>query len=267
MLLTHTEAPGIPSIVREVHAVVAAALTEIGERAATARTLVGIDDETAHAVTSAISRRACSALDDVRRLLDRLPATHPARRALADDIHDTVGHGVSLAGVLAGAARAALATDPPAAVLTLDRIAAVVAETEAELSELIAFGASPPPVDVAALADWAAAGQPVWSWIDDGALATAPPCVASAAHRIVQESLTNARKHAAGAPVVVQVGIEGDALVTVVANGPAGAGRPAGAASGIAGMRRRARAVGGQLVAGPTPAGGFRVHARLPLDR
>lgn len=270
-----TEAPEVPSIAHGMNAVVAAALALMGEHAVRARAQIGVDDAAARVAIAAIGRGAAGALADVRRLLDTLPAAHPSRRALADDLHDTLGHGVSLASVLAGAACARLDSDPAWAAETLDRIAAVADETGSELRGLLsAEGASSADAarsrraratDVAALADCAAAGQPVACRVDDDALAAAPARVASAAHRIVQESLTNARRHAPGAAVVVHVGLQGDALIAVVANGPGRASRASGTRRGISGMRRRAHAIGGELRAGPTPAGGFRVHARLPL--
>jgi signal transduction histidine kinase len=102
-----------------------------------------------------------------------------------------------------------------------------------------------------------------------------PPAADLAAHRVVQESLTNVVKHAGPATATVRVAYEpGQVTVEVTDNGmesasgrratdsdPAGR-RPAG--SGIAGMRERVTAAGGELDAGPRPGGGFRVTARLP---
>jgi len=108
----------------------------------------------------------------------------------------------------------------------------------------------------------------------------------TAAYRIVQESLTNVRRHAASSTVTVDVAASGDAIDIRVENGgpvptpPGGAGTSGpdradpGAdeqrttrvpGRGILGMRERAAALGGTLEAGRTPGGGFRVAARLPL--
>lgn len=92
---------------------------------------------------------------------------------------------------------------------------------------------------------------------------------ALAAYRIVQESLTNVRRHAAGARAAVTLRFDNERLTLTVENGPGGLEadasprQPAGV--GIAGMRERARAVGGRLTAEPLDAG-FRVHAELPYE-
>ena len=91
------------------------------------------------------------------------------------------------------------------------------------------------------------------------------PGVELAAYRIVQEALTNARRHAPGAAVDVELHYTGDALaVRIRDNGPGPP--PAGPAGGhgLAGMRERAAAVGGELRTAEAPGGGFLVAARLP---
>jgi signal transduction histidine kinase len=92
-----------------------------------------------------------------------------------------------------------------------------------------------------------------------------------AAYRLVQEALTNARRHAPGAPVDVRVvGDDADVVVEVV-NSPSSA-IPAprspidGSGFGLVGMRERVRMLGGRLEAGPTDGGGFALTARLPLE-
>lgn len=86
-------------------------------------------------------------------------------------------------------------------------------------------------------------------------------------YRIAQEALTNARKHAPGARVDIEV-VRRDGLLTVevVNEAPPGSCRGAGTGHGLIGMRERARLLGGDLVAESTAAGGFRVAARLPLS-
>jgi signal transduction histidine kinase len=95
-----------------------------------------------------------------------------------------------------------------------------------------------------------------------------PDAVSLAAFRIVQESLTNARRHATGAAVRIGLAFDGAGLTVVVENGaatgPHGNGAPPGV--GIMGMRERAVTVGGTLDAGPVTSG-FRVLARLPCAR
>jgi signal transduction histidine kinase len=94
------------------------------------------------------------------------------------------------------------------------------------------------------------------------------PGIELTAYRIVQEAVTNSRRHAPGAAVDVEVRYAGDDLVLrVYDNGPGpapDAGRDNGGGHGLAGMRERAAMVGGQVTAGPAPATGFLVEAVLP---
>jgi signal transduction histidine kinase len=108
--------------------------------------------------------------------------------------------------------------------------------------------------------------------VDPAARETVSTTVAASAHRIVQESLTNARRHAVDATVAdVDVRLYGtDLYVTVTDDGhhPVGGPRPDRPGYGLVGMTERAHALGGDLVAGPAapPAHGWVVQARLPLD-
>ncbi|MEU4114493.1 histidine kinase [Kitasatospora sp. NPDC028055] len=133
--------------------------------------------------------------------------------------------------------------------------------------------AAPPPVPAPALRDLTdlideanQAGQQV-----ELALAGDPEAVPTthrlAVHRVVQEALTNARKHAHAAPVTVRVGYGAPATTVEVRNGPGGAmpnGPVAGGGYGLVGLGERVGALGGHLDAGPDGAGGFRLSARLP---
>ena len=100
---------------------------------------------------------------------------------------------------------------------------------------------------------------------------TAPPLPAAvqlAAYRIIQESLTNAARHAGRARVMVRLSYD-DAAVHVEIDDdgkvPSGEGSAIGTGSGITGMRERAAALGGDLSVGFRHGGGFRVSARLPV--
>ena len=102
----------------------------------------------------------------------------------------------------------------------------------------------------------------------DGEVRPVPFGVDVAAFRIVQEALTNVTRHAGPATATVRVSYgERDLTVQVDddGRGPASS-NPAGGGRGIVGMRERVAALGGELQAGPRPGGGFRVRARLPLD-
>jgi signal transduction histidine kinase len=96
---------------------------------------------------------------------------------------------------------------------------------------------------------------------------TLDPGVELAAYRIAQEALTNARRHAPGAAVDVEVHYAGDVLrLRIRDNGPGPPRVPPSEGHGLAGMRERAAAVAGQLHTGPAPGGGFLVEATLPAD-
>jgi signal transduction histidine kinase len=86
------------------------------------------------------------------------------------------------------------------------------------------------------------------------------------AFRIVQEALTNVRRHAGSPPTRVTLDRDGDTLIVEVVNagGPAAPPRPGG--RGLVGMRERAELYGGTLTAAPGPEGGWRVRAELPLE-
>jgi signal transduction histidine kinase len=95
-----------------------------------------------------------------------------------------------------------------------------------------------------------------------------PAGVDLSAYRIVQEALTNTLRHAGASRAEITVrAVDGMLELDVFDDGRgAGARGSGGAGRGIAGMRERAAMLGGTLDAGPLPGGGFRVHARLPLE-
>jgi signal transduction histidine kinase len=106
------------------------------------------------------------------------------------------------------------------------------------------------------------------SYRPDGDLDKLDPLAFEAAYRVIQESLTNALKHAPGAPIDISLRATNhhvDIEVTSAAtrDGPSGLERTGGG-HGLSGMRHRVTACGGTLTAGPTAAGGWRVAARLP---
>lgn len=120
----------------------------------------------------------------------------------------------------------------------------------------------------ALIAESTAAGTPA-ELAEDGDPALASPVVGRTAYRIVREALTNARKHAPGAHVLIQISYREPQVRVVVSNGPAtpGAGSElsaTGSGLGIVGLRQRVELMHGTLRAGPTPDGGFRLEAVLP---
>jgi len=116
------------------------------------------------------------------------------------------------------------------------------------------------------------AGLPVHATVK-GSPRPLPPGVDQAGYRIVQEALTNIARHAGPASATVRV-TYGDSDVTVEidddgrgSTGPGPEGSSPTGGNGIPGMRERAAVLGGELDAGPRPGGGFRVRARLPLQK
>jgi signal transduction histidine kinase len=205
------------------------------------------------------------------------------RMRIARELHDVVAHSMAMINVQATAAAMLLAEDMEG---TAAAIQAIRGASKSGLRELRAIlkvlreadGDSTPASlgapdlrDIQALADaTTAAGTPVTVRSGDLA-APVPPPVALAAYRIVQESLTNAVRHASGAAATVDIRQDGDDLLVEISNDAASGGVVAadafrdGAGAGLAGMRERAAALGGALTAGPGPRGGFEVRARLPL--
>ncbi|MEV4657895.1 ATP-binding protein [Micromonospora sp. NPDC049301] len=118
-----------------------------------------------------------------------------------------------------------------------------------------------------ALVEGFAAGQPV-HWTLAGQPRPLPGEVDVAAYRIIEESLTNARRHAPGAPVSVRLRYDARGITIEVRDdgtrpGPVSGGT-AGTGRGLPGVRRRAERIGGTFSAGPRPGGGFTVRAVLP---
>ena len=118
------------------------------------------------------------------------------------------------------------------------------------------------------VAEARAVGETV-TYVADGDPERISPTVRRTAYRVVQESLTNARKHAPGAEVTVTLSYRADGVTVRVANGAAS--RPpdsalAGSGSGVGllGLAQRVELVGGTLHTGPRPGGGYQVDATLP---
>jgi len=190
-----------------------------------------------------------------------------------------LGHHLSLINVRAGVGLHLLDSQPDEARAALSAIKVASAEALHEVRGVLAAlnpqtdaaPRSPAPglADVDGLAaDARAAGLPV-SVRRHGPAVALPATVDRAAYRIVQEALTNVRRHAGpAAEATVDITYGGTVLNLRVED----TGTPAAPAptrddggNGIPGMRERAAALGGSLTAGPRPGGGFRVDAVLPV--
>ncbi|MER6677482.1 sensor histidine kinase [Streptomyces sp. NPDC000983] len=198
------------------------------------------------------------------------------REQLARELHDTVAHHVSAIVITAQAGRVLAATDPSAAVQALDAVEEEGARTLEDMRAMVAAlrnretGAElAPPAGVADLKRLARSpgGRLAVDLRLDGELDTLPPAVDAAVYRIVQESVTNAMRHAVNATdVVVRVTAQQHTVrVSVHDNGhPTGRGRDG---YGLTGLRERATLLGGTLQAGPGPGQGWHVEAELPRGR
>jgi signal transduction histidine kinase len=195
------------------------------------------------------------------------------RLAVARELHDVLAHSVSLISVHAGVALHLLDTDPAQARTSLETIRDASRDTLAELRATVGAlrataEAAPlrPTPGLSSLATLtsavAGAGLDVRTRVD-GTARPLPAAVDLAAYRIVQEALTNVTRHASAkhAEVVVSYG-EDDVCVMVTDDGRGGG--PVALGNGLTGMRERAAALGGSVVAGPRAEGGFSVRAVLP---
>jgi signal transduction histidine kinase len=217
----------------------------------------------------------------------RIAIEQASRRAVGDEqariareLHDVLAHSVSVIVVQAAAADDVFDERPDQARAALRSIESAGREALAELRRLLgavrtqadAEGepAHPQP-GLDRLGELAeplrAAGLEV-ALHREGSEGAVPAGVDLSAYRIVQEALTNTLRHAGASRAEVTVRAAPGLLELDVLDDGHGGGAPSedGAGRGIAGMRERATMLGGTLDAGPLPEGGFRVHARLPLE-
>jgi signal transduction histidine kinase len=200
------------------------------------------------------------------------------RLRIARELHDALGHHLSLINMQSGVALHLNTELPEQARSSLAAIKQSSKEALAELRSVLDIlrqegepAARSPTWTLARLEELvsqAAAAGLVVQTETDGEVRSLPFAVDVAAFRIVQEALTNIGRHAGPATATVRV-FYGDEDLTVQVDDdgrglPANAGVPA-SGKGIVGMRERVAALGGDLEAGPRPGGGFRVRARLPL--
>jgi signal transduction histidine kinase len=197
------------------------------------------------------------------------------RARVARELHDVVAHSVSIIAVQAGAAEALLDRDAEAARPHLESVRRTAHDALVELRRLVGVLREDEPTYVPQpglerlpeLVDDARAAGVAVELVEEGTRPAVPLGVDLAAYRIVQEGLTNVRRHAHGASATVGVRYAPSALELEVANGPGGrANGTAGTGHGLIGMRERARLYGGTLEAGPQADGGFVVRAVLPLE-
>lgn len=217
----------------------------------------------AHAVAPVLAREAVSG----------------ERARIARELHDVVAHSVSVISVQAGAAEQQLDRNPDQARAHLEFVRTSAHEALVELRRLVGilreddaeYAPQPGLARLRDLVDGVRESGVDVVLNEHGDRGVLPAGVDLAAYRIVQEGLTNARRHAPGAAVDVDVTYAPDRISLAVVNGPA-AGEPArepleeGDGHGLIGMRERVRLYGGEIETGPTPEGGFAVKASLPVE-
>jgi signal transduction histidine kinase len=215
----------------------------------------------------------------VRRVRE---ARETERRRIASEMHDALAHRLSLLSVHAGAlgrwddqlpaplteAVGVIRVTAHGALEDLRDVIGVLREPEGD-----AVVASLTVENIPRLVDESrAAGLRVSAAVDVPADLAIPATVSRTAYRVVQEALTNARKHGAGGKVELRVGVDpGDTLVVWVASmrplrpAPPTAAARLGTGSGLVGLAERVELAGGTLDHGPDPEGNFVVRAALPL--
>jgi signal transduction histidine kinase len=194
------------------------------------------------------------------------------RARIARELHDVVAHHVSTIAIQADTARLTTPGLPPAGAEKLEAIAHTARDAMTEMRRILGVlrtepGVRAPQPGLDGLGDLLEAarssGTPVRLELE-GRVAPLAPGVELTAYRIVQESLTNARRHAPGAAVEVSLHYGADSLRVRVSDDGPGPGAD-GEGHGLLGMRERVATVGGSLTTGPADGGGFLVEARLPL--
>jgi signal transduction histidine kinase len=208
--------------------------------------------------------------------LDARHRSDEERVRMARELHDVIGHNISLINIQAGVGLDLMDADPEQARAALAAVRAVsgqaLGELRAMLSALRDRGEEAPRAPAPGLERLpelisltSVAGLTVTTNVS-GRRRALSAAVDLAAYRIVQESLTNVARHAgpASATILLTYG-EDDLHIEVTDDGYAASSHAAGAGTGIPGMRERAFALGGQLEAGRLPGRGFRVRARLPF--
>ncbi|MFJ2740567.1 sensor histidine kinase [Streptomyces sp. NPDC087440] len=226
-----------------------------------------------------------------RRLLaDRAVAEE--RRRIARELHDIVAHHLTTMQLMAGGARANLARPEVArdALITLESSGRLALNEMRQLLDVLRADDEPGPgpgpgpdpgpesaprstpplpqpgvADIAGLVDASRAAGLATDFTTDGPPRPLPPTVALTLFRVVQEALTNTRKHAGASRATVRLTYRRDAVVVEVRDDGAGETTRGGAPGyGLVGMRERVALHGGSLSAGPRSTEGFGVLVQLP---
>jgi signal transduction histidine kinase len=213
----------------------------------------------------------------------QLQAAADERLRIAQELHDVIGHSLGVIAVQANVGMHLIDSEPDEAKRALEHISRTSRSSLGEIRRLLGLvrageaeaGYAPTPGlrDLDKLrAEVSGAGLAVDLDVAPDAR-DLPPGVELAAYRIVQESLTNAVRHAHAECATVRLDVAGGALRVVVTDDgrgssteTAGRSRGRGGGHGLVGMRERVAVYGGSLEVGPSPGGGYRVAATIPFD-
>ena len=236
---------------------------------------IGIYVRTRAQLLAALRERAERA-EAERELLAR-DAVLTERTRIAREMHDAVGHRVTLMVLQAGAIE--MAAGDPARVeqlagqaqtagrQALDELRQMVGVLRAGEADDAPLAPQPDLSALARLVDESRQAGMAVEFTGPPDDTSVDPAASRAAYRIVQEALTNAGKHAPGAAVTVAVERPAGQLVVRVLNGPgSAAGSAPGGGYGLVGLGERVRTLGGRLTTGPRLDGGFCVEAALPAE-
>jgi signal transduction histidine kinase len=223
-----------------------------------------------YAESAVTLERRNSELQEERELFAELAVRHERAR-IASELHDIVGHAISVMVIQAAAGQRLVDGDPARAKLAFAAIAESARQGREDLGRLIELlsGTEVAGPDLSMIEE--VVSRAAGSGLDvscrfDGDRDGVPAPAAHVAFRVVQESLTNALRYAPGAAVRVLVSGTGRSLTVSVENDVPVQARPGltGTGRGLAGLRERVQEAGGRLRAGPTAGGGWRVEASLP---
>src|SRR5580692_3512958 len=212
------------------------------------------------------------------RQIDQRRHQSEERLRIARDLHDVIGHNISLINVQASMGLDLMDSQPEQARAALSAIKSASKEALEELRTMLTplrgdddVAPRSPAPGLDSLPELIELTRAAGLTVEVKVIGTAPPLPAAvqlAAYRIIQESLTNVARHAGRVRVTVRVtSDDADVRVEIDDDGtaPADGAAAIGTGSGITGMRERAAALGGDLTAGFRQGGGFLVSARLPV--
>ncbi|MEU8658395.1 sensor histidine kinase [Actinoplanes philippinensis] len=207
------------------------------------------------------ARRRIAALTGRQIELEAERRVHEHNQELSRELHDSIGHALTVAAIQANVARQEAPRRPDAAVTALDHVARALSDALDELRGTVRrLRAGPSPGDLGALMDTARdAGFRVRADIEP----VEDPETAATAYRLVREAVTNVLRHSVGRSIAVEIR-ENDGILLVSVEDDGAPSGPEAAGAGLTGLRERVAAAGGRLDAGPVEHG-WRVSAALPL--